>query len=322
MEIKVSVIIPVYNVASYLDACLSSCINQTFQEMEIIVVDDGSTDESPVIIQKYVEKDDRIKVITKQNEGLIYARKSGLDIAHGDFIFHLDGDDYIEANTIEVLYNEAINSESDYVVGCYYTVCSQNKNEVKINNKLNGLSGQKLLLTMLHKGWHIWGILIDKSLFVNLVYYPVCMGEDLFFNMQIAPKVRKAVSVDMCLYNHINRSDSITKAKESKEYFMNNFVMLRSIFYLLDIYPYNKQICERIYLMFFPFYLHGMIRKDLNVKTFLYDYYWSKKDVKSFLWKTRKDLYLITDTFFRFPLMASFMAKIYLQLLSLWRKYR
>ena len=103
MDVKVSIIIPVYNVASYLDTCLLSCVSQTFHDLEIIVVNDGSTDESPHIIKKYAEKDSRIRVITKENQGLVYARKSGLDIARGEYVFHLDGDDYLETNAIVYL---------------------------------------------------------------------------------------------------------------------------------------------------------------------------------------------------------------------------
>lgn len=87
MNTKVSIIIPVYNVAPYLDACLSSCINQTFCDMEIIVVNDGSIDESSQIIAEYAAKDERMVVVTKKNEGVVIARKCALDMAQGDYVF-------------------------------------------------------------------------------------------------------------------------------------------------------------------------------------------------------------------------------------------
>ena len=197
MEIKVSIIIPVYNIAACLDTCLSSCINQTFRDIEIIVVNDGSTDESPLIIQRYAEKDDRIKVITKENQGLIYARKSGLERACGEYVFHLDGDDYLEISAIWELYNEAINSGADYVIGNYYRVCDNNKQKMGDLNGLNGLCGQELLSCIFGYGdWRIWGKLMRKSLFDSIVYCPVVMGEDLYLNMQICLVVKKAIVVD------------------------------------------------------------------------------------------------------------------------------
>lgn len=319
MDIKVSIIIPVYNVAPYLDACLSSCINQTFREIEIIVVNDGSRDESSQIIASYEAMDARIQVITKENEGLIYARKSGLDVARGEYVFHLDGDDYIETNAIEELYNEALRCGADYVSGAHYDVWGNKKYKIR-NININGLAGQDLLYASLFNGVRIWGILMRRSLFDNLVYYPVFMGEDLFFKMQIALKVKNTVVVDKYLYNYINRSGSVTKQKEGELSWMQNVIMVRAIFYLLDIYPYNQRIRDRIYLMFFPFYLHGISRKRTDIRTLLDEYYCSKKEVMDFLWRKRKDYYLITYTFFRFPLIGSLMAKIYMQMLFVWRK--
>ena len=91
----VSIIIPVYNIGKYLEKCLDSVIAQTFPDIEIIVVNDGSTDNSPEIIARYADKDPRIVVIDKANEGLAYARKSGIEAANGEYIQHLDGDDIL-----------------------------------------------------------------------------------------------------------------------------------------------------------------------------------------------------------------------------------
>ena len=153
MDIKVSIIIPVYNVAPFLDKCLSSCVNQTFQDIEIIVVNDGSRDESSQIIAAYAAIDDRIKVITKENQGLIYARKSGLEVACGEYVFHLDGDDYIEPNAIEILYDEAIKQDADYVVANYYDVLGNERHEVWRNSRMKGLSGEAFFLCMLRGGY-------------------------------------------------------------------------------------------------------------------------------------------------------------------------
>ena len=321
MDIKVSVIIPVYNVAPYLDACLSSCINQTFRDIEIIVVNDGSTDESSDIIQTYVEKDDRFKVITKENQGLIYARKSGWEVASGEYVFHLDGDDYIEPNAIEILYDEVIKQNADYVVANYYDVFGDERHEVWRNSRMKGLSGEAFFLCMLRGGFELWARLIRRSLFDDIIYKPVVNGEDLFTTMQIMLKVKKPVVVDACIYNYVKRTGSLTNRNE-EIIWESKFYMIRSVFSLLDMYPYTPPIRERVYLMFFSLFLECMSLKKMEVKTILYDYYWNNKEVKTLLWRKRKDFYLTIYAFFLFPSIASQIAKIYLYMIYLWRKFK
>ena len=102
-RISVSVIIPVYNLAKYLSKCLESVLAQTYANFEIIAIDDGSTDDSAAILKKYAEKDKRVKPILKANGGVSSARNAGLDKAEGEYIFFLDGDDWIEPETLERL---------------------------------------------------------------------------------------------------------------------------------------------------------------------------------------------------------------------------
>lgn len=101
----VSVIIPIYDVENYLRQCVDSVIKQTYSNLEIILVDDGSPDRCPVICDKYAESDSRIKVIHKKNGGLSDARNAGLSIAQGEYVYFLDSDDYIELEAIETLVN-------------------------------------------------------------------------------------------------------------------------------------------------------------------------------------------------------------------------
>lgn len=321
MDIKVSIIIPVYNVAPFLDKCLSSCVNQTFQDIEIIVVNDGSRDESSQIIAAYAAIDDRIKVITKENQGLIYARKSGLEVACGEYVFHLDGDDYIEANAIEILYEEAIKQDADYVVANYYDVLGNERHEVWRNSRMKGLSGEAFFLCMLRGGYELWARLIRRSLCDGIIYRPVVIGEDLFTTMQIVLKVKKPVVVDACLYNYVKRTGSLTNRNEEIMW-KSKFYMIRSVFSLLDVYPYTQPIRERVYLMFFSFFLECISLKKMEVKTILYDYYWNKKEVKAFLWRKRIDFYLMINAFFVFPSIASLIARVYLYMICLWRKFK
>lgn len=114
-EIKVSVVIPVYNVEKYLEECLDSVINQSLKDIEVICIDDGSTDYSSNILNNYLIKDNRIKIISKEHEGVGFARKSGFELTSGEFIFFMDSDDFLEFNALEKLYENAISNNSDVV---------------------------------------------------------------------------------------------------------------------------------------------------------------------------------------------------------------
>lgn len=104
----ISVIVPIYNTEKYLAKCLDSLINQTFQRLEIILIDDGSTDNSGQICDEYAVKDDRIKVIHKTNGGVSSARNAGLDVVTGSYIAFVDPDDYIDSDMYEVLYKVVV----------------------------------------------------------------------------------------------------------------------------------------------------------------------------------------------------------------------
>ena len=320
MDIKVSIIIPVYNVALYLDACLSSCVNQTFRDIEIIVVNDGSTDKSSQIIAKFAAKDKRVVVITKNNEGVAIARKYGLDAARGDYICFLDGDDFLEKNTLEILYDEVIKQEADYILSDYYEVIENKRYEVRRNSRMKGLSSQDFFLCMLRGGFELCMRLIRRSLFDGIIHKPLVIGEDLFVTMQIMQKVKKPVVVDVCLYNYVRHPGSATNRNE--EFIWKfKFDMVKSVISLLDMYHYTQPIRERVYLMFFSFYMECISQKKIEVKTLLYDYYWNQQEIKALLWKKRKYFYLILNIFFRSPSLASLVAKGYLYMISLWVKY-
>lgn len=116
---KISVIIPIYNTEKYLERCLDSVIGQTLEDIEIICVDDGSTDSCPQILESYAVKDSRIKLIHKENNGLVSARKTGVTAASGEYVGYVDSDDWIEPDMYEILYRNAHNNRAD-LVSCGY----------------------------------------------------------------------------------------------------------------------------------------------------------------------------------------------------------
>ena len=131
MEPLISVIVPVYKVEQYLDECVQSIINQTYNNLEIILVDDGSPDLCPAICDKYAEIDHRVVVIHKQNEGLCSARNAAISIAKGDYIGFVDGDDYIDSSMYEALMNACADSGAGLAYSNFLFV--DNTGQIKYN---------------------------------------------------------------------------------------------------------------------------------------------------------------------------------------------
>ena len=135
---KVSIIIAAYNIDQYIERCINSIINQTLKDIEIIVVNDGSKDRTLDIIKDIASKDSRIKIIDKQNQGLIEARKSGMKIANGEYLLFVDGDDWLEIDTLEKLYKNAKSNNSDIVIYNAYNSYDNSKYKLNIFNYLEG----------------------------------------------------------------------------------------------------------------------------------------------------------------------------------------
>ena len=131
MKEKISIIVPIYNVELYLERCVESIINQTYKNLEIILVDDGSPDNCFAICDKYEKLDSRVKVIHKENGGLSDARNAGLDIAEGEFIVFVDSDDWLEQNALELLYEhvKGFNSDITMFKFKYFDESTYNSNE-------------------------------------------------------------------------------------------------------------------------------------------------------------------------------------------------
>ena len=175
---KISVIVPIYKVEKYIHRCIDSIINQTYKNLEIILVDDGSPDSCPRICDEYAKKDKRIKVIHKENGGLSDARNKGVDIATGDYIAFVDSDDYIHPNMYEVLIYELEKNNSDIALCKYKIVYEKSKIKTEIDGKFEvySLNNLQALDSMYGKDGVdfivAWNKLYKKDLF-NKIRYPV-----------------------------------------------------------------------------------------------------------------------------------------------------
>lgn len=234
---KVSVIIPVYNAEKYLNKCLESLINQTLSDIEIICINDGSTDNSLKILQEYAQKDSRIRIIDKKNEGQGKARNLGIELANGEYLAFVDSDDWCELNMYEELYITAKNNDAD-LVECSFKIYNDSLNA--IYNGI-GLDGAKF-----DKSFH-WTELKDKTLLFENIPAPwnkLCrtkivksenirfgttqFAEDVFFSLRIRILASKTVFINKELYVYRRTSDSIM-SNLSKCKFENQINLLKDI---------------------------------------------------------------------------------------------
>lgn len=217
-EPLISVIVPIYHVEQYLRRCIDSIIGQTYKNLEIILVDDGSDDGCPAICDEYARKDNRIVVIHKENGGLSDARNKGIEIAKGDYIAFVDSDDYIHKDMYKILMDEILRSSSDISI-CTYKYVYDNKpdepdisyNDDYLVEVMDGRQSQHryysgdimLELTV------AWNKLYKKDLFDGIRYPKGKIFEDEYTTYKVLYKSKKISFVNVPLYYYLQRSDSI-----------------------------------------------------------------------------------------------------------------
>jgi glycosyltransferase involved in cell wall biosynthesis len=208
----ISIIVPVYKVEPYLRRCLDSVLAQVFTDYECILVDDASPDNCLVLCDEYAEKDSRFRVIHKtQNEGLPKARKSGLDIAKSEFVFHLDSDDWLEPNALEALYVKQQEMGSDVVIGgC--RIIYPSGNERYIHPALNDET-IPLEYFLIDRNKAIWGRLYKRSLYSDYIVPSITIGEDVIVNIQVFSmlKTGRLHIIDEIIYNYDYRTGGVSQ---------------------------------------------------------------------------------------------------------------
>ena len=226
----ISVIVPVYNTEKYLKKCLDSIINQTYKELEIILIDDGSTDGSEKICDEYAKKDNRVRVIHKVNEGVSIARINGVEQATGEYITFVDSDDYISNNAVEILVNQQIKTSSDLIIGQFYEIINGKivEPDVKPNlgeyNKsdINKFLEKNFLIdkTTFSEGMmgYLWGKLYKKVFLEKAIQ----TGKDLFFAedklilFNVLISINSMAVISNRIYYYVRREGSATKSYNRK----------------------------------------------------------------------------------------------------------
>ena len=218
----ISVIIPVYNVEQYLNRCVDSVINQTYKNLEIILIDDGSTDNSGKICDEYALKDNRIKIVHKQNAGVSSARNEGLKIAKGDYVGFVDSDDYIEKDMYEVLHNSLIENKTE-ISCCDFFAFNKKENKYVpcFDTTINGvLSINETLNTKSGHGGNLWSKLYSKKVISDIRFNEnLSFGEDYMFVMNAFFKAKRiAFSKDAKYYYYYNVNSVTRRQFFKKEY--------------------------------------------------------------------------------------------------------
>lgn len=242
----VSVIVPVYNVESYLRKCLDSIVGQTYHDLEIILVDDGSTDKSGDICDEYAKNDSRIIVIHKENGGLSDARNAGMRIATGEYVGFVDSDDWIELDMYEILYQLCEQYQLDLVAARFCL----NENGIDVNNcvtnKFVEMTGKELLECNIFEcdskvvTNSVWDRLYRRTLIQGIEFPKGRKYEDICFTTNVFLKAERCGYLDKELYHYTVRDDSIMGKSK-----LNQKGLPIEIFH--DLLPLLKEKAEILY---------------------------------------------------------------------------
>lgn len=271
---KISIIVPIYNKSETLKHCIDSILNQEYQNLELVLVDDGSSDNSFDICSNYAEKDTRVKVFKKKNGGVSSARNFGLKVASGKFIQFVDADDFLEKNMCSKMVDAMALGDFDVVV-CSYKKHTEGKIKEKtsLDFECENVSQFKDKFSFLFENALFnppWNKLYKREKINFLFDENFSLGEDLLFNLEYFKTCKKVKIIKTCLYNYVDKCiDSLSKAYSdallenqlylykkvkafSKEYFGDAFldgsidrVFLKEIYYLLKKIVYQKDLAKK-----------------------------------------------------------------------------
>lgn len=277
---KVSVIVPIYNTELYIKQCIDSIINQTYKDIEIILIDDGSSDNSPAICDYYANIDKRIIIIHKKNEGVNVARRVGLSIASSDYILFVDADDWLEVNMCQIMYDTIIIEKADIAICNAFFSYKDHKEEYI--NKFKGAYNKQEIRTKILPNFisiftnegllpSLWNKLFKKDLFIkNDSYYQnnIFIGEDLIMTYSNVLIAEKIVFIDKALYNYRQNETQVTKKFSDKLY--DNYIDVYSKLKLMneEISPIDISLqINRLFIIWMRNSIINLVRMNKNYKT-------------------------------------------------------
>ncbi|MBE5919034.1 MAG: glycosyltransferase family 2 protein [Pseudobutyrivibrio ruminis] len=269
----VSVIVAVYNVEQYIEKCLISIKNQTYTDIEVILIDDGSKDTSGKICEEIAASDNRFRVIHKENEGLGFARNTGLEYVSGDYVVFIDGDDFLEPNMIETLVKYQSETHSDMIICGFkrYIDANQIKDISKIKEPVS-FEGEKEIMEKIlcpiigndasknsNDGremcvWtNLYSMDVIKRYNLRFVSEKVYLSEDFFFNIPYIKHSKKITMIPECLYNYRYNPASLSNSYRPNRFTLLENFMERARTMLDDegISQYSSKRLQRLYFLKF-----------------------------------------------------------------------
>lgn len=243
----ISVVVPIYNVEQYLDRCLNSIVGQSYRNLDIILVDDGSPDNCPQMCDEWAQRDERIRVVHKVNAGLGMARNTGIENAQGKYICFFDSDDYIAPNTIEVAYTAMVENQAEIAV---YGSAMVDENQKVLSTKIpaahvyQGGEVQHQFLPMLmgedpktgcdaHIPFSAWSCLFSMELIQRAQWRFVSereiVSEDIYSLLELYSSVKKVVVINECFYFYCRNGASLTQSYRADRYERNRHFYLKCL---------------------------------------------------------------------------------------------
>ena len=249
---KISIIIPVYNVEQFLPQCLESVRNQTYQNLEVILVNDGSTDSCPQICEDYAAKDERIKVIHKRNGGLSDARNEGLKVATGDFISYIDSDDVVSANFCKQLLKTLLENKAD-VVECGFLTFLRDRDLEKFSSttqEKTEIFETESALELLMKEYFkqvVWNKLYRREVVSDLKFPIGKINEDEFWTYKVFGNSTTVVRISKELYFYRQQENSIMGKKYSIKRLDGLQALNDRIFYMKENFPILENLAIKVF---------------------------------------------------------------------------
>lgn len=275
MEEKISIIVPVFNMENYLNRCVKSIINQTYSNLEILLINDGSTDSSLELCHHWASLDDRIVVFDKENGGLSDARNYGVKQASGDYIGFVDSDDDIEPSMIEILY-EMIKLYKADVAECNMNICYPSHKQLYTKEKYLEVLDTKGYLKeylIMHKLFgSVCTKLIRKDIAKKLYFPKGKLYEDTYYSLQLIREAKKYVISDAPMYNYYMRNGSITNSSFSPK--MLDLAEIVDDFYDFVLENYSDLQQEVEYRQMYAYL--SVLNAILQEKNFKDNFYYKK----------------------------------------------
>lgn len=238
-QYDLTIIVPCYNVEKYICNCLKSILNQkTKYSFEVICINDGSTDNTKQILEKFSKKDSRIKIYNQKNMGISCSRNNGLSLANGEYVSFVDSDDFLEEDFIEKMMNSTNGKKIDFVKCGYIKNYINNNKRIYFKGKSIEASYDKLNVLIPKINGYIWGAVIKKEIFKDIVFPPNYWFEDMITRMLILRRCNTFKYIKDCLYNYSVRENSATKTQGKGQNIRN----IDQLYLVSQIYKYSNKL--------------------------------------------------------------------------------